>query len=200
MTEPIPSNVFVAIATVVAAVIAGLISVVTLTLTKEQKTSEFRQAWIDGLRQDLADFFASARAMARASEEMAVFGEQYPSKPFALSGTQVSELRRAVATAFYRIKLRLNAEESEHKELLRLLMRAAEEQNERSQAKSVDASGVIQAIEVASEYARPVLKSEWNRVKRGEPQFRAVRNWLVPAVFVLCLFFAGLLVSVRIAA
>jgi len=49
----------VAIATVVAAVIAGLISVVALTLTKEQKTSEFRQAWIDGLRSDLADYLAA---------------------------------------------------------------------------------------------------------------------------------------------
>jgi hypothetical protein len=200
MTEPVPSNVFVAIATVVAAVIAGLISVVTLTLTKEQKTSEFRQAWIDGLRQDLSEFLASARAMARASEEMAAFGDQYSSLPFTMPGAQIAELRRAVAVAFYRIKLRLNAEEAEHKELLRLLTRATEEQNAQFQAKSADASSVLQAIELAAEHSRPVLKAEWNRVKKGEPQFRLVRNWLVPVVFVLCALFAWLLVSVRIAA
>jgi hypothetical protein len=200
MTDPIPSNVFVAIATVVAAVIAGLISVVTLTLTKEQKISDFRQAWIDGLRQDLSEFFASARAMARASEELATFGSQYASMPFTMPAAQIAGIRQAVAVAFYRIKLRLNVEETEHKELLRLLSRVTEEQNQQLGAPSFNVNKVLQAVETASEYARPVLKAEWNQVKRGEPQFRLVRNWLVPMVFLLCALFAWLLVSVRIAA
>lgn len=200
MTDPVPSNVFVAIATVVAAVIAGLISVVTLTLTKEQKTSEFRQAWIDGLRQDLAEFLASARAMARASEELAAFGSQYASTPFTMPASQIAEIRRAVAVVFYRIELRLNVDEPEHKELLRLLTRAIDEQNYQLQSQSFDVKSVLQVIETAAEYARPVLKAEWNRVKHGEPQFRRVRNLLVPAVFALCAFFAWFLVSVRIAA
>lgn len=200
MIDPVPSNVFVAIATVVAAVIAGLISVVTLTLTKEQKTSEFRQAWIDGLRQDLAEFLASARAMARASEELAASGNQYASMPFAMPPSQVAAIRQSVAVVFYRIKLRLNADEPEHKELLRLLTRTLEEQNQQLQSQSFNVKDVLQAIETAAEYARPVLKAEWTRVKQGEPQFRLVRNWLVPAVFALCALFAWFLVSVRIAA
>ena len=200
MTDPVPSNVFVAIATVVAAVIAGLISVVTLTLAKEQKTSEFRQAWIDGLRQDLAEFLASARAMARASEELAALGTKYDSMPFTMSDGQIGDIRKAVAVVFYRIKLRLNPDEAEHKELLRLLTRAIEEQNAQFQSPSFDVKGILQAIELAAEYARPVLKAEWTRVKEGEPQFQRVRNILVPAVFVLCALFAWLLVSVRIAA
>lgn len=200
MTDPVPSNVFVAIATVVAAVIAGLISVVTLTLTKEQKTSEFRQAWIDGLRQDLAEFLASARAMARASEELAASGGQYASMHFAMPSSQVAALRQSAAVVFYRIKLRLNADEPEHKELLRLLTRAVEEQNQQLQSQSFNVKDILQAIETAGEYARPVLKAEWTRVKQGEPQFRHVRNWLVPAVFALCALFAWFLVSVRIAA
>lgn len=200
MTDPVPSNVFVAIATVVAAVIAGLISVVTLTLTKEQKTSEFRQAWIDGLRQDLSEFFASARAMTRAFEEFAKFGSQYESMPFTMPPTQIGAIRQAVAVAFYRIKLRLNAEETEHKELLRLLTLISDEQNQQLLAQSFDANKVLQVVETAAEYARPVLKAEWKRVKQGEPQFRLVRNWLVPMVFGLCIFFAWLLMSARIAA
>lgn len=40
----------VAIGGVVTALVAGAFSFVNLTLNKEQKTSEFRQAWIDGLR------------------------------------------------------------------------------------------------------------------------------------------------------
>lgn len=160
MTDLVPSNVFVAIATVVAAVIAGLISVVTLTLSKEQKTSEFRQAWIDGLRQDLAEFLASARAMARASQELAALGFKYESAPFKMSGSQIGEVRKAVDVVFYRIKLRLNPDEREHKELLRLLTRAIDEQNAQLQSESLDVKGILDAIDVAAEYARPVLKAE----------------------------------------
>lgn len=200
MTDPIPSNALVAIATVVAAVIAGLIACVTLTLTKEQKTSEFRQAWIDGLRQDLSEFFASARAMARASEELATFGSNYASMPFTMPASQIAEIRLTVAVTFYRIMLRPNAEETEHKELLRLLSRITEEQNHQLQAQAFDSGKVLSALEAAADYARPVLKTEWGRVKKGEQEFRLVRNWLGPIVFVLCALFAWLLVSVRIVA
>ena len=43
----------VAIGAVVAALIAAIVSLLGLIISKEQKTSEFRQAWIDALRSDL---------------------------------------------------------------------------------------------------------------------------------------------------
>ena len=60
--------------TIVAAAIAAAASLVAVTLSKEQKVSEFRQAWIDALRQDLASFFSSARAFARAMDARRVHG------------------------------------------------------------------------------------------------------------------------------
>ena len=48
--DQIPS---VAVGAVVAALIAGTVSLLGLIISKEQKTSEFRQAWIDALRNDL---------------------------------------------------------------------------------------------------------------------------------------------------
>ncbi|MGV3742883.1 MAG: hypothetical protein ACO1NO_11300 [Burkholderiaceae bacterium] len=53
---------------VLVALIAAAASLVATTLSKEQKVSEFRQAWIDGLRSELATFLSSARAFARAME------------------------------------------------------------------------------------------------------------------------------------
>ena len=200
MTEPVPSNVFVAAATVVAAVIAGLVSFVALTLTKEQKTSEFRQAWIDGLRNDLSEFLSAARAMARATEERFAFGDAYSAHPFTIQPEQIGEIRQRVATVFYRIKLRLNPDESEHNELLRLLSRIAEEQAEQIKSPTSGSENVMKAIEAAAEYARPVLKTEWKRVKAGEPQFRKVRDWLIPAVLCLCVLFALAMLRTKIAA
>src|SRR5450759_2566061 len=68
MPTELPAESVALIATIIAALIAAAFSFVNLTLTKEQKTSEFRQAWIDALRQDLATFFATVRAFARAAQ------------------------------------------------------------------------------------------------------------------------------------
>ncbi len=40
--------------TIIAAVIAAVISLLGLIISKENKVSEFRQAWIDSLREEVA--------------------------------------------------------------------------------------------------------------------------------------------------
>lgn len=52
-----------------AAIVGGFFSFVSLISSKEQKVSEFRQQWIDGLRDELSTLFSSARALCRAMEE-----------------------------------------------------------------------------------------------------------------------------------
>jgi hypothetical protein len=189
MSNELPAQSIVAIATVVAALIAGVFSFVNLTLTKEQKTSEFRQAWIDGLRMDLAAFFAAARAFARASELVHLVGSDYKEKAMLpISDQRIGDLRHKAAETYYRIQLRLNPDEVEHVELLRLLQTAIIEQNSMLSEKA-DSTKTIKAIELAAEYARPVLKNEWRRVKSGELAFRIARNWVAPIIVALCLIF-----------
>jgi hypothetical protein len=57
MQSEMPIGNVAAIASIVAALITGAIAFINLTLSKEIKTSEFRQVWIDALRIDLAAFF-----------------------------------------------------------------------------------------------------------------------------------------------
>ena len=189
MHTDLPAQSIVAIATLVAALITGAISFVNLTLTKEQKTSEFRQAWIDALREDLAQFLGAARAFARATEAIHQFGPDYKSKAvLTITDEKVSHLRYQAAETFCRIQLRLNPTEPEHVELLRLLRRAIEEQNAMlANGGGIDAT--MKAIEVATAYAQPVLKKEWERVKRGELPFRVARNWVAPLVVLLSVAF-----------
>jgi len=47
----------------IGAVIAGFVSILGLIISKEQKTSEFRQTWIDSLRSDIASLIARASAL-----------------------------------------------------------------------------------------------------------------------------------------
>jgi hypothetical protein len=189
MSTELPVQSVAAIATVVAALIAAAISFVNLTLTKEQKTSEFRQVWIDGLRQDLASFFATARAFARASQERLTFGvESKEGALLALTEEKISDLRYQIAETRYRIQLRLNPKEVEHQELMRMMQVAIEKQQQMLAGKG-DTDSILQAIEVAANYAPQILKTEWTRVKHGELPYRLARNWVAPIVFFGALLF-----------
>jgi hypothetical protein len=46
----------VALGAVIAAFLTALVTALGLVITKENKTSEFRQAWIDALRADFATY------------------------------------------------------------------------------------------------------------------------------------------------
>jgi hypothetical protein len=188
MTD-LPVQSLTALATLVAALITAAVSFVSLTLTKEQKTSDFRQAWIDGLRDELATFLAAARAFARAIEVLNTHGPEYREKTvFRISDDKVGDLRYQAAESLCKIQLRLNRNEPEHQELLRLLRQAVAAQNTMlSEGTSIDET--MKAIERASEYAQPVLKKEWERVKSGELPFRIARNWVAPAIGALSLLF-----------
>lgn len=185
MHSDLPAQALAAVATVVASLIAAVVAFVNLTLTKELKTSEFRQAWIDALREDLAKFLGAARAFARAVEEVHAFGTHYKEKaPLRIGDDKIGDLRYQAAETLSRIRLRLNPDEPEHEELLRLLVKAVRTQNE-TLANGGAAQPTLDAIEDANEYARPVLKKEWKRVKAGELPFRIVRNWIAPTIVIL---------------
>jgi len=197
MYTDLPAGSIAAIATVIAALIAAAIAFVNLTLTKEQKTSEFRQAWIDALREDLATFFATVRAFARAAQETKLQdANSKDAAPLAISRQKISDLRYQVAETRYRIQLRLNPKEAEHIELLRL-MRVAVEQQQRVLDEQGETDETLKAVEVAAEYAPQILKIEWERVKKGELAFRVARNWIAPLIFIASVAFVLLLWSGR---
>jgi len=186
MASEFPVYSIVAMATITASLIASAISFVNLTLTKEQKTSEFRQAWINALRDDLSVFFACARAFARATEEKHKSDKVSGSdKPFKISSEKISDIRYQVAEVYSRVMLRLNPEESGHEELLRLMDVAIEKQNAALREKA-DSIETLKAIKIATDYSRPLLKKEWNRVKEGEPGFKNARNGAAILIVILC--------------
>jgi len=184
------------IATVVAALIAALISFVNLTLSKEQKTSEFRQAWIDGLRSDLAIFLSSARALCRAMEEArSPRTADEDIQDFKYDKAKVGEMRIAGGNALCRIKLRLNNKETEHNELKRLFEAEIDIQNRLNIEKANDYSEALTVIEKITDYSQDILKKEWVRVKKGEKPYRIAWNLAIAITIVATIFIAFLLLQ-----
>jgi hypothetical protein len=193
MNTAIPSQAVVAIATVIAALITGVIAIVNLTLSKEQKISEMRQAWIDGLRDDLAQFFSGVRYVATAVSQH--FDEQNHGKKFShdFSEEQVTEKISVINETLYRIKLRLNPEEPEHIELERLLNSVLSCYRDGKDGDPAMLENVRNASELSTNFARIVLKAEWKRVKRGEDAYNNLRRWIVPTVVLLMSIFIAVI-------
>ena len=193
MNDAIPSQAIVAISTVVAALITGVIAMVNLTLSKEQKISELRQAWIDGLRADLATLLSNIRFLTIAIYEHYDGLDKKIDYPHKVTGLQATELKAAVTESLYRIKLRLNKNESPHNILEDLIDSIVLEANSNTTDNETYLNNMLDKIEQTSMQSRIILKAEWDRVKRGENAFNNLRRWLVPVIVVLMSLFSSVI-------
>jgi len=109
---------------------------------------------------------------------------------FKFGKEKIGHMRLSSADALYRIKLRLNKNEPEHKELQRLLETAIKIQNQINIDKGIDYTEALNAIEKASDYSQDILKSEWERVKNGEPTYRYFKYFAVGVLILGLLVFS----------
>ncbi|PYG79879.1 MULTISPECIES: hypothetical protein [unclassified Pseudomonas] len=153
-----------AVAALVVGLIAGIVSLVVSILAKDQKTSEFRQAWIDGLRNDVSQLVAHFGVMKTVAGIVRERTQAEIDDYLINKQEQFLEIEMLVS----RIRLRLNPEE--HVEMLRLL----------EDLETIRDSEISPRAENISVQAQDILKTEWERVKRGEPSFvwlKRVSKW-----------------------
>jgi hypothetical protein len=167
----IPKELVPVLGSVLAAIVAGVVAFLASVLTKENKVSEFRQAWIDGLRDDISEFVSVFYWIV---DELAEAGIEPPS----LKNEFIS-IERMQA----RIELRLNPKE--HAELLRHLHGLVRfESYDTKDAKSRNAAVNSFVFE-----SQKVLKDAWIRVKRGEWTYRLTK-WISLLVVAASVAFA----------
>lgn len=162
----IPVNSLVPIGVVTASIIAGFFSFVSLVLAKEQKVSEFRQQWIDSLREDLSQFISKLMTMKDVKKNIALAKEKKQKPDFSLS--DVKELHTAISEAYTRIILRLNPNDncSYSKGLTESLNKINKLMKEKQW------NEISSGVEELRGLSQQVLKTEWTRVKEGEPTFK----------------------------
>lgn len=177
----VPPSAYPAIGAVTAAIIAGGISFVVTVLAKEQKTSEFRQAWIDALRNDVSDFISTVGTL---SSFLRLKRGQPPADLLAFLEQRSDDVHR-MGVSYNRILLRLNPREhtkltTRLKDLLSVMS---------SYEKALDEKHVDQLTDEVVAEAQRILKAEWRRVKRGEIVFRATK-YISLALVILAVAFA----------
>ncbi|MNZ22201.1 hypothetical protein D3C78_392850 [compost metagenome] len=144
-----------AVAALFVGLIAGFVSLVVSILSKDQKTSEFRQIWIDGLRDDVSNLVAHL-SMIKFIAEIVNEREASEVEEYVIERQeQFREIQRLV----FRTRLRLNP--AEHGTLIATLCLLED----------APANKMGMYSEEITVEAQDILKMEWERVKRGEPSF-----------------------------
>lgn len=171
-------NPLVPFGAIAAALIAGCFSFLNLVMSKEQKVSEFRQAWIDKLREDVSKYVAAITYLASANAIWVSQGRQNIQQYYESMRPSFDN----ASQSFTSIVLRINPSDgnSETKEKIRefLLVLDAVRDAVRNE-KHDDARQLADSL---SEKMQPILKYEWERVKKGE---RIYRFTMAAAIFIV---------------
>jgi len=168
----------ISIGAVGAAVIAGLVSMLGLIIGKEQKVSEFRQAWINDLRKCVVDYLVNINAIC----DMVRLRKAGESDATANLLSHYKSLNEAS----HGIILRINGDEVTAKALLKS-MKDFEQLSQKNE--SLTPEKIRQVEDDFIRDAKELLKFEWRRVKRGEPVF----VWTKRAIFLAILALLGVL-------
>jgi|GEM_PF-680877 len=165
---------------ILAALIAGLVSLLGLIISKEQKISEFRQAWIDGLRENVALVITHIEAIR---------GAMHAARPAQASWQDRKEHFVAINQAITCVRLRLDNLEPSSRELLSSLT----ELEDIAQAGDIATSQLVgPAIDKLTERCRLVMQEEWKRVRDGELTYRLARLGSVTAVGIALALLIGI--------
>jgi hypothetical protein len=165
----------IGIGAVGAAIIAGLVSLLGLIIGKEQKVSEFRQAWIDDLRKCMIDYLVNINAICDAVR-MKKSGRS-------IDDASLMENYKNLNSANHGITLRVNDDEKESNNLLKS-MRDFESIASSNDTLTPDQIRNIEESYIAA--SKNLLKFEWTRVKRGEKIF--VRTKWAVGIAIACMF------------
>jgi hypothetical protein len=178
----VPKEAWPFLGAICAAVIGGTVSFVVTMLSKEQKTSEFRQAWIDGLREDLANFAGISALLADIVDSRMARGETLESIEGAVVSSHLADIQE-IEVARLKILFRLNP--VEHATLIERI----DAMFEHSAIEEFENPGSGERLisDFVAE-SQKVLKSEWKRVKRGEITFRMTKwiSLLFVTVSIVC--------------
>lgn len=201
----VPVYVVSVVSVLAASALGGLIAIANMVVGKEQKISEARKDWIDGLRTNLAAFFASAQVLSLLWEShlhLQTSGKDNK-EHLKLSPREVlkfrtthKELYERMLAAYHDVQLRLGTNPVE----FGCLIAELDEVYRAFEGNTTDCHLYFRrrepTLRVSSSKA---MKAEWVKVRDGEPTFQKVKTFFYRFLTLLgIVFFVGLVLLVWI--
>lgn len=171
----------ITIGAVGAAIVAGLVSLLGLIIGKEQKVSEFRQAWIDDLRTCVVSYLVNINAICdiltlKKSGSVEVKDTQGLLQNYKL-----------LNEASHGIYLRINDDEEPAKKLTASMKSFEDLAADNS---TITPAKIKEVEKIFVDASKELLKYEWDRVKKGEPIFVWTKRIITVILAAFIIFFA----------
>lgn len=159
----VSAEVLAAATAIAVSLIAGIASFIVAVLGKEQKTSEFRQAWIDTLRNDIADYVSQNLAFVAA---LKIQGNRQGADKDLGEYILTDKFQEIICIEALRARILLHLNPKEHTKLIELVNNIY---GKSGIAKPDTYETLPERVEALIRESRIVFKAEWKRVKIGEP-------------------------------
>ncbi len=188
-----------------AGFITAILSIVKLVNEKESKTTDYRQSWTDSVRKAFADLVALINAQASQiantkktqatladlwdpatirDETLRKRGLDFNENMLNEHNNAVRDTQRALHEAYALARLHFkpndlsfNRIEQKFDAAMALLNELAKTDSDADRA-ALKEKVHATASEITS-YARDILKTEWETVKRGEPAYQMTKKWSI---------------------
>ncbi|MGG7603563.1 hypothetical protein [Massilia sp. BKSP1R2A-1] len=158
-----------AIGAIIASIIGAAMILISTILSKEQKTSEFRQSWVDSLRDDLSELIGGVSELVVFAHEKSKAGAIHAHEFLEENFETLERLERL----HVRVLLRLNPKE--HTKLAKLIDDLVGNTVEEIKSTAANEEVLAKSKKLIIEESQRVLKLEWKRVKSGELAFRTIK-------------------------
>lgn len=180
----IPATALIGMGAVLAAFVSGIFSYINLVVGKDQKTSEFRQQWIDAVRNDIAEFVSLAINLKDAAR---IYKKEFDNTNYPPAFNEIHKTIKDDVHKFgitlNRIKLRLNGRKD-----VNTINRLTEFFQMANSSEVTTTQLNIKAEALISEF-QGILKNEWERVKAGEPAYRATKYVSISIISLITVIF-----------
>jgi len=178
----------IALGAILAAVIAGAFSFLNLITSKEQKVSEFRQNWIDTLRNSISEYISSLSYISILYKR---YNEKDDDNKDHFEMTKgIEDIYAKVNKSYNDIIFRVNDKETDEKgkQLNNAFLCALEAT--RNHYNKTNYFEAFKSCYTVREATKPLLKYEWDRVKNGEPAYKKAKRISIVVLIV------GLMIAV----
>jgi hypothetical protein len=175
-------SMLVMIGSVVAALIAGSFSYVTLISTKEQNVSQMRSQWIEGITEDLAKLFSEIELLIRLVEvELPVEGQPLARQHLKVFRNRHKENYERMNEAFALVRLRLDS--SKHQDILHALG----ELHRLFYGDCHNTPEIMKTLDVLTAKTQIIAQDVWKTIRTGDTQYRRLSAFIIVIVAALVL-------------
>lgn len=185
--EQLPPTIFIAVGTIVAALISALIALFSLVMSKEIKVSELRQEWINDLRKELSKLISLVNKLGMVWYLTENKNEETRKKILRENIKDIQEIDELT----HCLRMRLNP--NEHQVLVKYILEL-----EKFASNVYLFENKRELEDLYDNYtieSNKVLKSEWARVKNGEVSYRRM---IKGSKFVAIISIVSLVISIQV--